>query len=49
MTHSAAVGGPVLEVEELSVAYAVRGGYVRAVRGASLSVAPGETVALVGE
>ena len=46
---AAPAGGPVLEIEELSVAYAVRGGYVRAVRGASLRVAPGETVALVGE
>jgi peptide/nickel transport system ATP-binding protein len=41
--------GPVLEVEALSIAYAVRGGHVRAVRGASLAVAAGETVALVGE
>jgi peptide/nickel transport system ATP-binding protein len=39
----------VLDVRELSVAYATPAGVVRAVRGASLRVAAGETVALVGE
>ena len=40
---------PVLDVRELSIAYATPAGVVHAVRGASLRVAAGETVALVGE
>jgi len=54
-----AVGGeaaPLLEVEDLRMYYPVRGGIfggkigdVRAVDGVTLSVAPGETLGLVGE
>ncbi|GAA4973595.1 ABC transporter ATP-binding protein [Pseudonocardia tropica] len=40
---------PVLAVEDLSVRYTTGYGTVDAVRGASLRVAPGETVAIVGE
>lgn len=40
---------PLLEIESLSVAYRTVRGRVDAVRDASLSVAPGETVAIVGE
>ncbi|SDL89825.1 dipeptide ABC transporter ATP-binding protein [Microbacterium azadirachtae] len=40
---------PLLEIESLSVAYRTARGRVDAVRDASLSVAPGETVAIVGE
>ncbi|WP_375456977.1 ABC transporter ATP-binding protein [uncultured Methylobacterium sp.] len=40
---------PVLEVEDLSVAFRGRGGERAAVRGVGFSVAPGETLALVGE
>jgi len=43
------VSGALLEVEDLSVTFAVPGGEVAAVRGVSLSVGPGETLALVGE
>ena len=43
--HAAAV----LEVRGLSVSYFVPGGEVQAVRGASLVIQPGESVALVGE
>jgi peptide/nickel transport system ATP-binding protein len=39
----------VLEVRELSVAYRAAGGEVQAVRGVSLEVHGGETLALVGE
>jgi oligopeptide/dipeptide ABC transporter ATP-binding protein len=42
-------GEPLLEVEELRVAFASEGGELPAVRGASLRIAAGETVALVGE
>ncbi|NVK42548.1 MAG: ABC transporter ATP-binding protein [Oceanospirillaceae bacterium] len=40
---------PVLDVENLAVAFDSRGGRVRAVRGVSFSVASGETLAIVGE
>ena len=39
----------VLEVEDLHVTFAAPGGDVHALRGASLSVGPGEIVGLVGE
>ena len=39
----------LLEVEDLRVEYATRGGTVYAVNGVSLTVAPGETLGLVGE
>lgn len=40
---------PVLEVEDLNVAFAVGDGIVEAVRGLSFSLAQGETLAIVGE
>jgi oligopeptide/dipeptide ABC transporter ATP-binding protein len=40
---------PLLEVEHLSVTFATRAGPARAVEDVSLAIAPGETVALVGE
>ncbi|CAB3908243.1 dipeptide ABC transporter ATP-binding protein [Achromobacter piechaudii] len=47
-------GAPILQVDQLAIDYAVRGGwrrkrYVRAVHQASFHVAPGETLAIVGE
>ncbi|HEY7138822.1 MAG TPA: ABC transporter ATP-binding protein [Methylomirabilota bacterium] len=45
----AATGDVVLDVRDLSVAYQARGAEVRAVRGVSLQVHAGETLALVGE
>ncbi|HZS33847.1 MAG TPA: ABC transporter ATP-binding protein [Methylomirabilota bacterium] len=44
-----AAAGVVLEVRDLSVAYRARGGEVQAVRGVSLRVHAGETLAVVGE
>jgi oligopeptide/dipeptide ABC transporter ATP-binding protein len=42
-------GGPVLEIEDLSVVYRTGGGDVRAVDRVSLSLHPGEVVGLAGE
>ncbi|MHC2088997.1 ABC transporter ATP-binding protein [Methylobacterium sp. CM6244] len=46
---SAHGGRPVLEVEDLSVAFHDRGGELAAVRGVGFALAPGEILALVGE
>jgi peptide/nickel transport system ATP-binding protein len=47
---SASLQAPVLEVEDLSVTFSRRGeAATRAVDGISFSVAPGETIGLVGE
>ncbi|GAA1847335.1 ABC transporter ATP-binding protein [Pseudonocardia ailaonensis] len=40
---------PLLEIEDLDVAYRIAGGRIDAVQGASLTVAEGEVVAIVGE
>ena len=50
-THDAtpAGGDPLLEISDLEITFGTTNGPVRAVRGASLSVYPGETVAIVGE
>ena len=41
--------GPILEVEDLRTQFSLPQGTVRSVDGASLSVAQGETVGIVGE
>ncbi len=40
---------PILDIEDLHVTFKVHGGDVHALRGAWLSIAPGEIVGLVGE
>jgi peptide/nickel transport system ATP-binding protein len=42
-------GGPVLEVEDLTVRFKTRAGLVHAVNGLSLRVEPGEVLGIVGE
>lgn len=39
---------PVLELEEVSRSYATAGGVLHALRGASVTVAPGEAIAVIG-
>ncbi|WP_433293343.1 dipeptide ABC transporter ATP-binding protein [Pseudonocardia sp. CA-142604] len=48
-TERSASAEPLLQVEGLDVSYRTAGGLLHAVRGASLTVAPGEVVAVVGE
>ena len=40
---------PILQIEELQVEFATRGGAVHAVDGVSLTIEPGQTLGLVGE
>lgn len=47
--HAWDPGRPLLEVEDLDITFTTSGGEVPAVRGANLTVYPGQTVAIVGE
>ncbi|HAM27729.1 MAG TPA: ABC transporter ATP-binding protein [Microbacteriaceae bacterium] len=40
---------PLLEIRDLHVGFATQGGFVPAINGVSLTIMPGETVAIVGE
>ena len=42
-------GGPVLQVDDLAVSFPSEAGRVRAVRGLTYDVAPGEVLGIVGE
>ncbi|OKK10540.1 peptide ABC transporter ATPase [Streptomyces sp. CB02488] len=46
---AASPAGPILELDDLGVVFTTETGEVPAVRGVSLHVGPGETLALVGE
>ncbi len=48
-TTARTIGGPLLEVRDLTVEFATRRGTVTAVRHVNLTVAKGETLAIVGE
>ncbi|MEV0773345.1 dipeptide ABC transporter ATP-binding protein [Nocardia salmonicida] len=48
-TQRSATDGPLLQVEDLHIAYRTGAGPVAALRGVSIEVARGEVVALVGE
>ncbi|HOX48413.1 MAG TPA: ABC transporter ATP-binding protein [Spirochaetia bacterium] len=48
-TASGAAAAPILEAKDLSISFSLRGRRLRAVRGASLSLRAGETLAVVGE
>ena len=41
--------GPLLSIRDLNIGFDVKGGVIRPVRDVSLSIYPGQTVALVGE
>ncbi len=43
------MSGPILELDDLKMHFATRGGILRAVDGVSLAIRPGETLGLVGE
>ena len=44
-----AAGAPALELDDLGVAFSVRGRWLQVLRGVSLTIAPGESYGLVGE
>lgn len=46
---AAPAAGPILRLDDLGVVFTTQSGEVPAVRGVSLLVEPGETLALVGE